>query len=146
MREYKIYIIQKDVAYDFYGTEEKLFQLFKENFFAKGKLKEITDKQIQYIIEKIPVNQLEQAIFRSLNGVKGYNKKHQQHFLRIPNMNSNAGLYVNDREITLFADGTYDAEARFYEILREFHPFFIALEFTEKRYGWLKPLKFIETV
>lgn len=142
MREYNIYIIQKEIAYEYYGIENKLFQLFEENYFSKGKLKEITNKQIQYIIEKIPVHQLEEIIFQTLKGKKEYKKEKDGHIIYLTDSNSYAKLFLDEWQITLLAKGTYDAEARFYEILREYYPFFMALEFTEKRYGWLKPLKF----
>ncbi|MFA9557986.1 sporulation inhibitor of replication protein SirA [Evansella sp. AB-rgal1] len=146
MREYEIYIIKDEIAIEYFGLEGKLFNLFQENRFAKGKLKDVTDKQINFIVEPINIAKLEDIIVSRLQKSVGYSADSNKHFIRLPDKNSQAGLYLDDNYLTLFSEGTYDAEACFFEILRYYHSYFIAMEFEQQRYGWLKPLKSIDYV
>ncbi|MDQ0253613.1 hypothetical protein J2S74_000985 [Evansella vedderi] len=146
MREYDIYIIREDIANDYYGLEGKLFRLFDENRFAKGELKNVTDNQIDFIIEPIDVIRLQRMLQKNLSGTVGYEMEDNKHFIRMKEKNSQAGLYIDENHLTLFSEGTLDAEACFFEVLRHYHPFFIAMEFDQRRYGWLRPVKSLEIV
>ncbi|MDG5789048.1 sporulation inhibitor of replication protein SirA [Evansella sp. AB-P1] len=146
MREYDIYIIRDEIANEYFGQEDKIFHLFKENRYAKGRLKDVTDKQIDYIINHINTNKLHNIIINKLSKTPGFSMDHNKYFVRMPGKTSQAGLYLEEKKITLFSEGTYDAEACFFEILRFYHSYFIAMEFDEKRYGWLKPIRTLEFV
>ncbi|SDY68110.1 Protein of unknown function [Evansella caseinilytica] len=146
MREYNIYIIKDDVANDYYGLEAKLFQLFEENRRAKGYLKEVTDQQIRFIIKPVAIGSLDKFIRQQLQDVEGYSCMGNKHFIIMDEMNSQSGLYLDREHITLFSEGAYDAEACFFEVLRKFHPYFMAIDFVHKRYGWLRPIKSLEFV
>ncbi|MCD8510147.1 MAG: sporulation inhibitor of replication protein SirA [Bacillus sp. (in: Bacteria)] len=146
MREYDIYIIRKDIANDYYGLEGKLFHLFEENRFAKGELKQVTTDQINYIIEPINLSILQEVLVDNLSEIDGYDYEDNKHFIRMKERDSQAGLYLDENHLTLFSEGTFDAEACFFEVLRSFHSYFIAMEFDQKRYGWLKPVKALEMV
>ncbi|MBU9722642.1 MULTISPECIES: sporulation inhibitor of replication protein SirA [Bacillaceae] len=146
MREYEIYVIREEIANTYYGLETKLYQLFKENRAAQGNLKEITDKQIQFIIGAINYDQLQVYLNKELEHKEAYSFTNNKHYIIMDEENSQAGLYIHEDYITLYSEGGYDAEACFFEALRRFHPYFLAMEFSQGRYGWLKPLKSLDVV
>ncbi|ADU30652.1 sporulation inhibitor of replication protein SirA [Evansella cellulosilytica] len=146
MREYDIYIIKDHIANEYFGLEGKLFSLFQENRYANGRLKEVTDMQIHFIKESINISKLDQLLYSRLHEKKGYAKEGNNHFIRLLNKKSQAGVYLDEHHITLFSEGTYDAEACFFEVLRHSNKCFIAMEFEEQRYGWLKPVRTLDLV
>ena len=144
MREYHIYIIQESIASEFYGMETKLFQLFQENREAKGKLKEATDKQIAFVAGGIRKSELHTHLKQHLKNTEGYILSENKHFIMSPDRRSQSALSIYEKHLKLFSEGTQDSEACFFEALRQFHPYFIAMDFKENSYGWLKPFKTME--
>ena len=63
MRKYDLYIIESSFIDYYYGKERVIFNLFKDYEEAKGSLKKVLARQIEYITEPIPIlkihNQLE---------------------------------------------------------------------------------------
>ncbi|UTR10773.1 sporulation inhibitor of replication protein SirA [Evansella sp. LMS18] len=144
MREYHIYKIREDVALDYYGMETKLFQLFQENREAKGRLKEATEKQIQYIIQQVNKVEIQDHLNKYLRETEGYIMRDNKHYIMSPKRNSQAGLCIYKMHIKLFSEGSQDSEACFFEALRNYDGTFIAMDFSREQYGWLKPLKSLE--
>lgn len=141
MREYNVYIIREEFASIYYGLESKLFHLFIENYESKGKLKEITTLQINYISEQIDKANLDKYLTRHLLKNKGYIMDEQKHFLKEKNDRSFAQLVVENHCVKIKANGLYDAEVTFFELLRNYHSYFLAMDYRSGRYGWLKPIK-----
>ncbi|UTW70984.1 sporulation inhibitor of replication protein SirA [Anaerobacillus sp. HL2] len=45
--------------------------------------------------------------------------------------------------LTISTTGTYQAETIFFEILRQINPCFFAVDFENRNYGWLNPVKHV---
>jgi hypothetical protein len=134
MRNYKIYLIEEEFAYHYLGKEKLFFNLFLEYIHSSGKIKSILQKQIEYITKNIPSVRLENSLkssgeFFYENGVYYLNKHHV----------SCASLKIQNQYISLEAEGNYEAETAFFECIRKCESSFLALDFINKHYGWLKP-------
>ncbi|GAE34711.1 hypothetical protein JCM9157_1786 [Halalkalibacter akibai JCM 9157] len=141
MRHYELYIVEEDVARQYYGQESKLFYLFLEHEKAKGSQKEILRKQIEYITKPIPALLLQQKLKQDLMKIEGYRKKKNTHLIEIIDRDSKAELVIGSDALYLTAEGSFEIETMFFEILRKCEPAFFAFSISEHRYGWLKPLK-----
>ncbi|KHF40734.1 sporulation inhibitor of replication protein SirA [Halalkalibacter okhensis] len=141
MRHYELYIFEEDVARQYYGQESKLFYLFLEHEKARGPQKEILRKQIEYITKPIPSLFLQQKLKQDLLKLEGYKKKKNTHVIDISDRDSKAELVIGSDALYLTADGSFDVETMFFEILRKCEPTFFAFTIEEHRYGWLKPMK-----
>ncbi|MDT8862837.1 sporulation inhibitor of replication protein SirA [Alkalihalobacillus sp. MEB130] len=141
MRHYELYIFEEDVARQYYGQESKLFYLFLEHEKARGSQKEILRKQIEYITKPIPALFLQQKLKQDLMKEEGYRKKKNTHMIEIQDRDSKAELVIGADALYITADGSFDVETIFFEILRKCEPTFFAFTIEEHRYGWLKPIK-----
>ncbi len=146
MRKYEIVLMREDVALMYRGMEKKLFQLFKENRLATGLLKTITRSQINYITRTIPEKQINQVIYHTLFHNKDYSNIGNNHRINFKREHSNATLTVTQDKILLEADGNLDAETSFFEILRHYQHYFLALNYKNNEYGWLRPLRALDIV
>ncbi|MFD2511107.1 sporulation inhibitor of replication protein SirA [Halalkalibacter alkalisediminis] len=141
MRHYELYIVEEDVARQYYGQESKLFYLFLEHEKVRGSQKEILRKQIEYITKPIPSLLLQQKLKQDLTKIDGYRKKKNNHVIEIAERDSKAELVIGADALYLTAKGTYEVETLFFEILRKVEPSFFAFSIDDHRFGWLKPLK-----
>ncbi|ARK30902.1 sporulation inhibitor of replication protein SirA [Halalkalibacter krulwichiae] len=141
MRHYEIYIIEEDVARQYYGQESKLFYLFLEHEKAKGPQKQIIRKQIEYITKPIPTLLLQQKVKQDLTKNDGYRRKKNTHVIEIQERDSKAELVISSDALYVTAEGSFDVETIFFEILRKCEPSFFACSLEDHRFGWLKPLK-----
>lgn len=66
MRTYQIYLIEDEFAHHYYGREKLFFNLFLEYIQARGRLKSILQKQIEYVTKTVPIIQLQLAIEQRL--------------------------------------------------------------------------------
>jgi hypothetical protein len=139
MREFYIYLITKEVAHTYYGKENKLFQLFLEEQRAIGITKEILRKQISYVTSVLSTSQLEEHFWEQLNGK--YEWRFEGHSYRIDCKNSTARLEMNENNLHLYSFGNFEAETVIFETLRRFEPYFLGMDFQEKKFGWLSPFK-----
>ncbi|UTR14989.1 sporulation inhibitor of replication protein SirA [Salipaludibacillus sp. LMS25] len=146
MRKYEIVLMREDVALMYRGMEKKLFQLFKENRLATDLLKTITRSQINYITRTIPEKQINQAIYHTLFHNKDYSRVENVHHIDFKKDDSTATITVTHNKILLEADGNLDVETCFFEILRYYQHYFLALDYANNQYGWLRPLKTLDTV
>lgn len=142
MRHYHIYSIEDEVAEAFFGEESKLFHLFLEAETANSssKLKTL-QKQIDYITKPISKPEIEKNIKRTLGFCHGYYTCSGSHLLKIPGLESRAELRFLDDFMLLKSSGHFEAETTFFEVLRQSERCLLAMEFQERRYGWLKPVK-----
>ncbi|MBT2730312.1 sporulation inhibitor of replication protein SirA [Bacillus sp. ISL-75] len=141
MRKYQLYLIEDEFATHYFGRERLFFQLFQEHRKANGELKFITQKQISYITKKVEVLKIHQLIQKQLGKIKGFKAEHGAYSIELSGKLSTAKLEVFQDLITIEAQGSYEAETAFFEVLRKCETSFLALDLEHQRYGWLKPIK-----
>ncbi|MDR7236429.1 sporulation inhibitor of replication protein SirA [Neobacillus drentensis] len=141
MRKYQLYLIEDEFATHYFGRERLFFQLFHEHQKANGELKFITQKQISYITKKVEVLKIHQLIQKQLGKIKGFKAEHGAYSIELSGKLSTAKLEVFQDLITIDAQGSYEAETAFFEVLRKCESSFLALDLEHQRYGWLKPIK-----
>ncbi|QIZ07597.1 sporulation inhibitor of replication protein SirA [Priestia megaterium] len=141
MRKYQLYLIEDEFATHYFGRERLFFQLFHEHRKANGELKFITQKQISYITKKVEVLKIHQLIQKQLGKIKGFKAEHGAYSIELSGKLSTAKLEVFQDLITIEAQGSYEAETAFFEVLRKCETSFLALDLEHQRYGWLKPIK-----
>ncbi|MFT8322791.1 MAG: sporulation inhibitor of replication protein SirA [Bacillus sp. (in: firmicutes)] len=141
MRKYKLYLIEDTIALHYNGKERMFYNLFFEHTNAKDKeIKEILQKQIDYITLPIPVWKLQQLLYSELQTKKYFQHKNNKFYIENGNL-SKAELSMNKNSLSIKAEGYYDAESIFFEIIRKNEPSFLAVDMENVRYGWLKPIK-----
>lgn len=141
VRKYQLYLIEDEFATHYFGRERLFFQLFQENHKAHGELKFITQKQISYITKKVEVLKIHQLIQKQLGKIKGFKAENGAYSIELSGKLSTAKLEVFQDLITIDAQGSYEAETAFFEVLRKCESSFLALDLEHQRYGWLKPIK-----
>lgn len=141
VRKYQLYLIEDEFATHYFGRERLFFQLFKEHQKANGELKFITQKQISYITKKVEVLKIHQLIQKQLGKIKGFKAEHGAYSIELSGKLSTAKLEVFQDLITIDAQGSYEAETAFFEVLRKCESSFLAIDLEHQRYGWLKPIK-----
>ncbi|MCM3717054.1 sporulation inhibitor of replication protein SirA [Fictibacillus phosphorivorans] len=139
MREFYIYLITKEVAHSYYGKENKLFQLFYEEQRSSGIFKQILNKQIGYITSSMSVSQLEEHLWHQLKDKYEWLSEGQTYTLSAKN--SKVRIELNDRYLHLYSIGNFEAETIIFEALRQFESYFLAMDYGERKYGWLSPFK-----
>ena len=142
MRTYNIYIIENEFALHYYGREYMFFNLFSDYEKSDGEVKKILRRQINFVTRKVPGQLFNLFMDRQLkenpdcyldNGVYYIRKKTSGH--------SEASLAYRNHSLILHADGTYECETIFFEWLRQWNPYFLALDTTQDRCAWLRPIK-----
>ncbi|WP_059170218.1 sporulation inhibitor of replication protein SirA [Bacillus sp. FJAT-27445] len=141
MRKYQLYLIEDEFASHYFGRERIFFHLFKENREAAGELKHITDKQISFITKPLPVLRIHQLLHKQLEKTNSLKAENGRYIIELNNRTSWAALTVNETFILIDADGGYEAETAFFEVLRKCESSFLAIDMENDKYGWLKPIK-----
>ncbi len=141
VRKYQLYLIEDEFATHYFGRERLFYQLFQEHQKANGELKFITQKQISYITKKVEVLKIHQLVQKQLGKIKGFKAVHGAYSIELSGKLSTAKLEVFQDLITIDAQGSYEAETAFFEVLRKCESSFLALDLEHQRYGWLKPIK-----
>ncbi len=141
VRKYQLYLIEDEFATHYFGRERLFFQLFQENHKANGEFKFITQKQISYITRKVEALKIHQLILKQLGKIKGFKAENGAYSMELSGKLSTAKLEVFQDLITIDAQGSYEAETAFFEVLRKCESSFLALDLEHQRYGWLKPIK-----
>ncbi|KZE65969.1 hypothetical protein AWM68_06205 [Fictibacillus phosphorivorans] len=139
MREFYIYLITKEVAHSYYGKENKLFQLFFEEQRSTGIFKTILQKQVCYITKLLSASQLEKHLWESLSGT--YNWRLEGETYSLSCKESTIRLEICDQYIHLYSIGNFEAETIIFEALRHYNSYFLAMDYGERKYGWLSPFK-----
>ncbi len=141
MRKYQLYLIEDEFAAHYFGRERLFYQLFKEYQTAHGELEFITKKQIVYITKKLEVLKVHQLIQMQLGKIKGFKAAHGAYKIELSGKISTAKLEVFQDLITIEAEGSYEAETAFFEVLRKCEASFLAIDLEHQKFGWLKPIK-----
>ena len=137
MRNYQIYLIEDEFAAHYYGREKLFFNLFFEYMHANGELKDILRKQINYVTKPLPSIRLSEALLKSM----GSQTKEGMFFTKSKAGDGKAALAIRKDHLLLKADGDYEAETAFFECIRKCGGGYLALDFQNQKYGWLKPIK-----
>jgi len=144
MRNYYIYLLKEDVAYEYFGKEILIFNLFLEKLREQSSTRlQLLINQINYITNPISVIDINRFIEKSLPIETVYKEKITQ-FIYKSNTSktySFAKLEIHDRFIKLSSEGSYDAETHFFEVLRKYNTCFLAMDFENRHFGWLNPIK-----
>ncbi|WP_102346847.1 sporulation inhibitor of replication protein SirA [Bacillus sp. Marseille-P3661] len=144
MRSYHIHLLTEEVAYDYFGKELLIFNLFLENRQTANEcLIPILTNQINYITNPISIIEINRFIEKSLNIKPLYEQDKIQftYKIRTKRSQSMAKLEVYDQYLLLSSEGSYEAETAFFETLRKYSPYFLAMDFEHGRFGWLNPIK-----
>lgn len=144
MRNYYIYLLKEDVAYEYFGKEILIFQLFLEKLREHNETRlQLLLSQINYITKPISVIEINRFIAKSLP-VETVYKEQTTQFRYKPQTSKNysfAKLEIFDRYIHLSSEGSYDAETHLFEVLRKYNSCFLAMDFNNSHFGWLNPIK-----
>ncbi|NSL51093.1 sporulation inhibitor of replication protein SirA [Calidifontibacillus erzurumensis] len=144
MRNYFIYLLKDDVAYEYFGKEFLIFNLFLEQIQEQNPARsELLSKQIDYITNPISVIEINRYIEKNMQIQATYKEKGTE-FIYKPQASKSfslAKLEVYDRYMRIMSEGSYDAETHFFEVLRKYNPCFLAMDFDNKHFGWLNPIK-----
>ncbi|WP_367576377.1 sporulation inhibitor of replication protein SirA [Bacillus sp. FJAT-29814] len=141
LRKYQLYLIEDEFATHYFGRERVFFQLFKDYQQAHGELEFIIQRQIAYITKKLEVLKLHQLIQKQFGKTKGFKADHGAYTIELSGKLSMAKLEVYQDLITVEAEGSYEAETAFFEVLRKSEASFLAIDLEHERFGWLKPIK-----
>jgi len=141
VRKYQLYLIEDEFAAHYFGRERLFFQLFHEHHTSDGELKFITQKQISYITKRVEVLKVHNLLQRQLGKMKGFKADQGAYTIFISGKLSTARLEVFQDLITVEAEGSYEAETAFFEVLRKCESSFLAVDLEHERVGWLKPIK-----
>ncbi|WP_409292449.1 sporulation inhibitor of replication protein SirA [Peribacillus sp. SCS-37] len=141
MRIYNLYVIEDDIARHYFGRERLLYNLFLEYSKSSGELQEIIKRQIAYITKPLPILQIQKMLDRQLRVKKDSQDKNRVYYIETNEGLSSASLRIGDNGLTLEARGSLEAETEFFECLRKSESDFLALDLTNNKFGWLKPIK-----
>jgi hypothetical protein len=141
VRNYQLYLIEDEFAAHYFGKERLFFQLFLECERSQGELKDITKKQINYITKPLPVLKIHQHLQKQLGKVRGFKEDHGKYYMELSGKLSSAYLEVFEKNLTVRAKGSYEAETVFFEVLRKSEASFLAIDLDHFRFGWLRPIK-----
>ncbi|MBM6618344.1 sporulation inhibitor of replication protein SirA [Bacillus suaedaesalsae] len=141
MREYTIFWIEEEFAYHYFGREGMFYRLFKEVHELPQQNDSILTKQMEYITKSIPGIHINQFIEIEMSKNGNYEVTKEGHCLTLQNGKSKARLFVNERSIMLVGVGNYEAEMIFFDLLRKWDSRFLAIDFVQKRFGWISPVK-----
>ena len=140
MRTYQLYLIEEGFASHYFGKERLFFQLFKEYEEAFGELKNIIKKQIDFITKPINGFRIQHYLHQNLQKNKSFYNESGIYYLDM-GKKGYAQLDIKEDYMILKANGQYDAETAFFEVLRKAEPSFIAIDLKNRHCGWLKPIK-----
>ncbi|HSH25954.1 MAG TPA: sporulation inhibitor of replication protein SirA [Massilibacterium sp.] len=140
MRHYQIYLMDEVVAHDYFGKEHIIYDLFKGAMKAKSKEHfSMLQKQIAFITEKIPLLTLHRHLSEECKETPEY---HSYSFVHEKKTDQGkATLTLEPNVIILTVEGNPEMELFFFEKIRTFSPYFLAMDFVNERCGWLKPVK-----
>ncbi|ADV92692.1 sporulation inhibitor of replication protein SirA [Bacillus subtilis] len=141
-RHYYTYLIKEEFANHYFGRESVMFELFQDYHWTSLEKQqyEMTEKQIQYITQPIPILHMHQRLKMNLNKTD-YRQLDYIYRIALPKAKGHATFMMKEHMIEIVASGDYEAETIFFEVLRKVSPCFLAMDFNSKRYGWLNPVK-----
>ncbi|PGY03776.1 1-phosphatidylinositol phosphodiesterase [Bacillus cereus] len=140
MKTYELYLIQEDIAKAYFGREYLFFDLFAR-FSESGSLseKKVLYKQMMYITMPLQVMKIHHKLEQALRSVGKYKRIHHTHIL---STGAEYGeITVKSQYIQMNTFGNVSMETTFFEVLRKCELTFLAMDYENKKYGWLNPLK-----
>lgn len=139
-RHYYTYLIEEEFASHYFGKESVMFKLFYDYHWTspEEKKSQLAAKQIEYITKPIPVSHIHKRLKMNLSR-EDYTQVDCIYRALVPE--GSASFIMKDQYIEILANGKFDAETVFFEILRKVSPCFLAMDFGMERYGWLNPVK-----
>ncbi len=141
MRRYQLYLIKEKIAIHYNGRERLFYNLFSDHTKADdGQLKEILQKQVDFITLPISKWMIENQLYSALQRKKSFQYKDGVFYIENGNLSS-ASLMIKEDHLYIEANGYYDAESIYFEIIRKHQPSFLAIDIENGRFGWLKPIK-----
>lgn len=141
MRHYNVYLLKQEVAASYFGKERLIFQLLIEKEIASKQLREIVRKQVNYISATIPSLQIRKNLERSFKTCQEFNIIEGDYYLDKKALSSSVVLKDHGTMLSIVASGTYQGETAFFEVLRQINSSFFAVDFENKNFGWLNPIK-----
>ncbi|HET6872204.1 MAG TPA: sporulation inhibitor of replication protein SirA [Sporolactobacillaceae bacterium] len=146
MRRYDLYIIDDEVARDFFGKEPKLNQLFHAAFYEKQPEHRLQlERQVNYITKTIPMFRLKTLLQRTLKDVTDYTVEANdwELTLRSKDCKRVMRLQLDQKKCVLWSSGDLLTETLIFDRLREIDPYFLAVDRANERCGWLQPIKLV---
>ncbi|WP_079508604.1 sporulation inhibitor of replication protein SirA [Mesobacillus jeotgali] len=141
MRSYQLYLIEDEFASHYFGRERMFYQLFLEYSQARGDLKSIISKQVDFVTRPIPALRIHQLLHQQLSKAQGFYVDNGTYVYDNKSNKGSATLRVHERWLELDSLGKVDTETIFFEILRKCESSFLAIDLASSKYGWLKPIK-----
>lgn len=140
VRKYELFLVKEEIAKHYVGRERLIYTLIADYKNADEHKSFILHKQIQYITE--PINsEIERVLFLGeIHKIKNLQIEVADSILIICKK-SKAKINFQPDLIKIESDGDYEAEMILFEILRKFRSYYIAIDTTKQKYGWLKPIK-----
>jgi len=147
MRLYEIYLVHQRVANDYFGKDDKLFQLFVEAKTARdAHLIQILNKQIQYVTRYISATAIYQCVERNVRMAQNKSMHQTWKNLRIIDGKGFVNLRCFSGQLIIEATGSLNQEAWVFEALRTLDDCFLAVDCQNGTSGWLKPPKIVSLV
>ncbi len=140
MRTYQIHLIVDEFASHFFGRERVIFHLFKEFEESSGESKQTLEKQIRFITKPIQKRKINHVLTQTLQNNQYFYIEEGLFYLDM-NGKSFAWLKIQEHSLLLQAEGNYEAETIFFEILRKIESSFLAIDCKLQRCAWLRPIK-----
>ncbi|WP_039232480.1 sporulation inhibitor of replication protein SirA [Bacillus thermotolerans] len=142
MRSYQIYWIGEEFAHYFYGREHSFFQLFFESTIKGKEEKSVIERQIQHITQEFSLSAVASALKKALGGKSGFSSESESLYkVELPKEKGKAVLLTKKHCLYLKASGSYEAETIFFHALKKLNACLFAVDFQQKNYGWLAPIK-----
>jgi|GEM_PF-1771907 len=147
MRLYEIYLIRQHVANDYFGKDDKLFQLFIETKTVRdAHLIQILNKQIKYVTRHIVATAVYQCIEKNVRMTQHKKMYRTWKNLRIVDDKGSINLRCFSDQLIIEATGSLNQEAWMFEALRTLDDYFLAIDCQNCMSGWLKPPKTVSLV
>ncbi|SFP99813.1 sporulation inhibitor of replication protein SirA [Salibacterium halotolerans] len=137
MTRYQLIIITKEVALQYYQTEDKLYRLFLDYHQAYEWARPLLEKQIYYITEPLLYPYFISTLHNDLQKA-GFQKKNRYTYTRA---RTGSSIYLDDREVIFDHAGDAKEEWQVFDCFKKVSPYFFAVNMKKETYGWLKPLK-----
>lgn len=143
MRTYQIYLIENEFASHYYGREYMFYNLFREYEQSEGELRRILRRQINFVTNKISRHLFMLEMNKRLSLAKDCYMENGVYYISKSTNGSisEASLGYRNHSLILHADGTYESETMFFEWLRQWNPYFLAIDIIQDRCAWLRPIK-----
>ncbi|MCP8969101.1 sporulation inhibitor of replication protein SirA [Ectobacillus ponti] len=141
MKTYHLYLMQHDIAKEYFGRESLLFDLFSR--FTRSRSlaeKKVLYRQIKYVTKPLPALKLHHRTEQALGSHPGYRREGNTHWLWESGQ-AWTKLTLHRQYAVLESSGHYELEAMFFEVLRKQEATFLALNYENEQSGWLNPIR-----